>query len=139
MFGSITKLFSGLFGLIGKILTLPLKLLSVIGGVLGSILTLPLKLFSSGKGKKAAPKQKSGEAFFLEESDAKGFKAPATKAKPAAAPVAATATALNLPLPTVTPSAPATPVNNYAQFGPARRPGANMKSFLDMAKTMKGA
>ncbi len=126
MIGFIKKIFAAIFG----------------------VLLLPLKLFSSGKNKKdntvaAAPK--TNEAFFLEESEAKGVPAPAPKKakaskkdKVATAPVvAATASALNLPQPTVTTNGIAE--NSYVQFTTRRRPGANMKSYLDMAKTIKNA
>jgi cbb3-type cytochrome oxidase subunit 3 len=133
MIGFIKKIFAAVFG----------------------VLLLPLKLFSFGKKKKAntateaAPKK--NEAFFLEESEAKEVSAPAPKKaktskkakaakneKAAAAPaVAATANALNLPQPTVTNNAIAE--NSYVQFTTRRRPGANMKSYLDMAKTIKNA
>jgi hypothetical protein len=127
MIGFIKKIFAAVFG----------------------VLLLPLKLFSSGKNKKAntatdaAPKK--NEAFFLEESEAKGVPAPASKKakaskkeKVATAPaVAATASALNLPQPTVTTNGIAE--NSYVQFTTRRRPGANMKSYLDMAKTIKNA
>jgi hypothetical protein len=146
--GSIKNLFSGLFGIIVSILKLPITLI-----------TLPLKLLSSGKDKGSSPapkaskdkgsspalkaKKKSGEAFYLEMEDAKGFtesapKAETSKAKApqSAAPAASTASALNLPQPTVTTAAPEVA---YSQFGSRRGPGANMKSFLDMAKTVKSA
>jgi hypothetical protein len=139
--GSIKNLFSGLFGILVSILKLPITLI-----------TLPLKLLSSGKdkGSTSAPKanKKSNGAFYLEMEDAKGFVEPAkavtpAKAKPtqSAAPATATATnasALNLPQPTVTTTASA-PEMSYSQFGSRRGPGANMKSYLDMAKTVKSA
>ncbi|MGB8699760.1 MAG: hypothetical protein WCD18_10120, partial [Thermosynechococcaceae cyanobacterium] len=79
----------------------------------------------SDKASKAAPKAKTAAA-------------PATQAAPATTQAApAAAQAMNLPQPKVTTSAPA-PVN-YSAFGPRRRPGANMKSYLDMAKTVKNA
>jgi hypothetical protein len=144
MIGFLKTIFSGLFGIIGAILRLPLTLV-----------TLPLKLLSSNKSKDAsaapAAKKKSGGAFYLEADDAKGFIEPAPKAAPQAsapasakASVAATANALNLPQPTVTTSGSASPTEPtrepaYSQFGSRRGPGANMKSFLDMAKTVKRA
>ncbi len=141
--GSIKNLFSGLFGVIVFVLKLPITLI-----------TLPLKLLSSGKdkGTSSAPKalkakKKSGDAFYLEMDDAKGFAEPAPKAetsvksKPktsqsAAPATASTASALNLPQPTVTTAKSEVA---YTQFGSRRGPGANMKSFLDMAKTVKRA
>lgn len=136
--GSIKNLFSGLFSIIISILKLPITLI-----------TLPLKLLSSGKdqGSSSAPKakKKSGEAFYLEMEDAKGFAESApetetsTKAKaPQSAAPASTASALNLPQPTVVTNTPASEVT-YSQFGTRRGPGANMKTFLDMAKTVKSA
>jgi hypothetical protein len=126
MIGFIKKIFAAIFG----------------------VLLFPVKLLSSGKNKQAntatdaAPNKKS-EAFFLEEADAKGVPAATPKAKAskkgkvAAAPVAATtANALNLPQPNVTTTVAE---NNYVQFTTRRRPGANMKSYLDMAKTIKNA
>lgn len=133
MIGFIKKIFAAVFG----------------------VFLLPLKLFSSGKNKKAKTATdatpKKSEAFFLEESEAKEVSAPAPKKakiskkekaskkeKVAAAPaVAATANALNLPQPTVTNNGIAE--NSYVQFTTRRRPGANMKSYLDMAKTIKNA
>jgi hypothetical protein len=134
--GSIKNLFSGLFGVIVFILKLPLTLI-----------TLPLKLLPSGKnkGSSSAPKakKKSGKAFYLEMDDAKGFAEPAPKAdsvtatapQPAKPAMASSASALNLPQPTVTTA----PEVAYSQFGARRGPGANMKSFLDMARTVKSA
>jgi hypothetical protein len=136
--GSIKNLFSGLFSIIVSILKLPIALI-----------TLPLKLLSSGKDKDSASapkaKKKSGEAFYLEMEDAKGFAEPASKAEtsakakaPQSAAPASTASALNLPQPTVVTNTPASEVT-YSQFGARRGPGANMKTFLDMAKTVKRA
>jgi hypothetical protein len=139
MIGSIKKIFASIFGIFGVILKLPITLIS-----------LPLKLLSSNKDKGAAAatepatKQKKNKAFYLEATDAKGVPAPAAapktkkgkKAEPVVAAVAAPA-ALNLPQPTVTVTSP--PASTYTTFGPRRRPGANMKSYLDMAKTIKGA
>ena len=67
-------------------------------------------------------------------------KAKKTKtAKTAPAPQASNAVAvvnqaLNMPAPKVTASIE--PLN-IPKFGPRRRPGSNMQSFLDMAKTVK--
>jgi hypothetical protein len=115
------NLIKNLFGGIGK-------LLAAIFGIFGSL----------GKSKKGA---KAEQAIFLDGADAKGFasesKAATKPAPKATAPKAAASTAnaaLNLPQPTVTTSStePSSPA--YSQFGPRRRPGANMKSFMDMAK-----
>lgn len=141
MLGFIKKL----FGVLGAILKLPLTLLS-----------LPAKLLSGKKGKSqektadAAPKTQPNEAFFLAETEATGVPATAPKktkktkakksapkaAEPATPAAATVASTLNLPQPTVTTPAPA---NNYTKFGARRRPGANMKSYLDMAKNIKNA
>jgi hypothetical protein len=131
MIGSITKIFGSIFGIFITILKLPLTLI-----------LLPVKLLSSKKGTdSAAPKTKKSSAFFLEETDAKSVASPAAKPKaqtvPAATTAPTTAAALNLAQPTVTFAS--TAANNYKQFGSRRRPGANMKSYLDMAKTIKNA
>jgi murein DD-endopeptidase MepM/ murein hydrolase activator NlpD len=126
------NLIKNLFGGIGK-------LLAAIFGIFGSL----GKLLPSGKGskaKKASGKgSKAEKAIFLDGADAKGFasksKAAApSKPAPAKAAAAATSKALNLPQPTVTSTSEVT-APTYSQFGPRRRPGANMKTFLDMAKT----
>jgi hypothetical protein len=100
-------------------------------------------------------------AFFLEEAEATGVtpqptakkeskknkskksaKSKAADKSKATEPVAAAASTLNLPQPTVTTviaEVTPTPANNYKQFASRRRPGANMKSYLDMAKTIKNA
>jgi murein DD-endopeptidase MepM/ murein hydrolase activator NlpD len=116
------NLIKNLFGGIGK-------LLAAIFGIFGSL----GKLLPSGKGSKAE------KAIFLDGAEAKGFASEskaAAPSKPAPAKVTAAATskALNLPQPTVTSTSEAT-APTYSQFGPRRRPGANMKTFLDMAKT----
>jgi hypothetical protein len=131
MIGSITKLFGSIFGIFITILKLPLTLI-----------LLPVKLFSSKKDPAAASvkKPKKNKAFFLEETDAKSVAPkPGAASKTAAKPVpaAATAAALNLAKPTITFASAST--NDYAKFGSRRRPGANMKSYLDMAKTIKSA
>ncbi len=132
MIGFIKKLFASIFGIFGAILKLPITLI-----------TLPIKLLSSKKEStpESVPtqKKKKNKAFFLEATDAKGVPAPAPAAQTKPAPAAAAA--LNLPQPTVTVSntPTITPANNYTKFGPRRRPGANMKSYLDMAKTIKSA
>jgi hypothetical protein len=108
LFGAIGKIFAAIFGIFGKLLP-------------------------SGKGQ--------ANTFFLEAEDAKGIaKAPTQAAASSSAKSSNTpvASALNLPQPTVTSSTAVTPVAPaYSQFGSRRRPGANMKSYLDMAKTAK--
>jgi hypothetical protein len=113
------NLIKNLFGSIGK-------LLAAIFGIFGSL----GKLLPSGKG------SQTEKAIFLDGAEAKGF-ASESKATASAKPAPAKATnkALNLPQPTVTTSTSATTAPTYSQFGPRRRPGANMKTFLDMAKT----
>lgn len=163
MIGFLKNIFSGLFGILGAILRLPITLIS-----------LPLKFFSSnksedqskGQSKDALPtkNKKSSGGFYLEADDARGYtaetatngnaapktaeaapqnakiqeKAKASQPAAASAKTAVTADALNMPQPTVTTSA-AAPEPAYSQFGSRRGPGANMKSFLDMAKTVKRA
>ena len=58
---------------------------------------------------------------------------PATQAVSQPAAVALANQALNMPQPKVSTIEPL----DIPKFGPARRPGANMKGFLDMAKTVK--
>jgi hypothetical protein len=68
----------------------------------------------------------------------KQIKTPVTaEPKPAPKPAAANA-ALNLPQPTVTTFAPKYLASNGSSNG-RRRPGANMSSFLDMARQIKPA
>ena len=68
----------------------------------------------------------------------KQIKTPVTaEPKPAPKPAAANA-ALNLPQPTVTTFAPKYLASNGSSNG-RRRPGANMSSFLDMARQIKTA
>jgi hypothetical protein len=141
MIGSIKKIFASIFGIFGAILKLPVTLIS-----------LPFKLLSSKKDTTAesapAKKQKKNKAFFLEAPDALGVPTPAAtpkaatpkqEKKAAAVATATPASALNLPQPTVTVSTTPVSASTYKVFGPRRRPGANMKSYLDMAKTVKGA
>ena len=106
-------------------------------------------------------KKKNGE-FYLEIDSSKDSAAATAPAAATAAPATATATpakkakktktaktapapqasnavavvnqALNMPAPKVTASIE--PLN-IPKFGPRRRPGSNMQSFLDMAKTVK--
>jgi hypothetical protein len=136
MIGSIKKIFASIFGIFGAILKLPFNLLSS---------------KKDATAESAPAKKKKNKAFYLEATDAAGIPTPAapqtapkTKAKSkkeAAEPVAvaASAAALNLPKPTVTVTETPAPASNYKTFGPRRRPGANMKSYLDMAKTIKSA
>jgi hypothetical protein len=89
-------------------------------------------------------KKAASKGIFLEGDDARGFTeakpeapkaAPAKSAapKPAAAPAPQSVVSA-APTPATAPTAPA---NNYQQFPGRRRPGANMKSFLDMAQQVK--
>lgn len=122
------NLIKNLFGGIGK-------LLAAIFGIFGSL----GKLLPSGK-----KTQNAEKAIFLDGAEAKGYAsaskaaAPSSPATPKGTPKAtasATSNTLNLPQPTVTTSNAAATAPAYSQFGPRRRPGANMKAFLDMAKT----
>ncbi len=121
MIGFVKKLLSGLlgiFGLFGKLLP-----------------------FGKKEKKAAAPKQPKPKAVFLDAEEAKGYTEPTPKAQPKApatpAPAASTASSLNLPQPTVTTASNNNAAPEFVQFGPRRRPGANMKAYLDMARTMK--
>jgi hypothetical protein len=138
IFGIIGSLFSSIFGIIPKLLS---------------------KKSAKAKGSSATAKGRAkaatkGSGFYLEADEARSDgttstsptataktskKAAAAPAAVAAAPAAAVqdtaaviANALNMPKPTVSFSE--VPFN---QFAPRRRPGKNMKSFMDMAKTMK--
>jgi hypothetical protein len=133
LFNFLKNLFSGIFGFLG--------------GLLGS-----KKDSATG----AAPKVKASKStgFFLEVDDAKGVgttaavSAPAittTQPKPAAAAKVAPAKApepvvvantLNLPQPTVTTTASDFLSATVSSNG-RRRPGANMASYLTMARQVK--
>jgi hypothetical protein len=157
--GLIKNLFSTILGVLVFLVKLPLSLLTLPAKLLPSS-----KGKSKGTTKAVAPKAtnepapnspQTNEAFFLDGAEATGVvateskapgkkskakktkapKAPKPEAVPAASSAAATANALNLPQPTVT----ASPEMTYTSFTPRRRPGANMKSYLDMAKSMKNA
>ena len=83
----------------------------------------------------AAPAAATAPAPAPAAKPAKTAKAKTAKAAPKAAPAAAAVNqALNMPAPTVT--ATIEPLD-IPKFGPRRRPGSNMQSFLDMAKTVK--
>jgi len=136
LFNFLKNLVSGIFGFLG--------------GLFGS---------KEDSAAGSAPKVKTSKSsgFFLEIDDAKGVGAtvsapakvatpaiataqPAAKSKPAAPAKApepvAVASALNLPKPTVT--APETDFVLTAVISNGRRrPGANMASYLDMARQAK--
>jgi hypothetical protein len=139
----LKNLFSGLF--------------AIFGGLLGS-----KKKQDAIVGSAPAPKKPSKSGYFLELDEAKGIGNAATPAKavvaptstkaestngatakpavaaapkPAPKPVGANA-ALNLPQPTVTTFAPKYLAPTGSSNG-RRRPGANMSSFLDMARQVK--
>ncbi len=137
-------------------------LFSFLGGLIGSKKAQEAIAEATPK-----PRKARNSGYFLELDDAKGVgsaatpaqvsqqepaKAESTKAvvqskqpktpvaaapKAAPKPVAANA-ALNLPQPTVTTFAPKYLASNGSSNG-RRRPGANMASFLDMARQIKTA
>lgn len=133
-------------------------LFSFIGGLLPS-----KKKQDAIAGSASQPRKKSNSGYFLELDEAKGVStaapakavttqapakseptngstvkpAVATKLKAASKSVGANA-ALNLPQPTVTTFAPNYLAPNGSSNG-RRRPGANMSSFLDMARQIKTA
>lgn len=134
--------------------------MSAITNFFGAIVSLVAAFFGSILG--IFNKKKGGEFFLEIDSSKEGASKPqpakaAVAAKPAQAkatvaaepaqvaptPISAIATespqavavvnqALNMPAPTVSIE----PLN-IPKFGPARRPGSNMKSFLDMAKSVR--
>ena len=131
--------------------------MSAITNFFGAIVSLVAALFGSILG--IFNKKKGGEFFLEIDSSKEGASKPqfakaAVAAKPAqakaavaaaqvATPISAIAAespqavaavnqALNMPAPTVSIE----PLN-IPKFGPARRPGSNMKSFLDMAKSVR--
>lgn len=76
-------------------------------------------------------------SFFLEADEARGYNSPnggpsnqSQEAKQSA-PQPASASALNLPQPKVTS------YRDFSNFGDRRRPGANMSSFLEMARKVR--
>jgi hypothetical protein len=81
----------------------------------------------------------AANSFFLEADEARGFNSPNGGSAPkpqetsqeTAQPQVATAKALNLPQPKVTS------YNDFSNFGNRRRPGANMSSFLEMARKVR--
>ena len=133
------------------------SLFSFVGGFLGS-----KKKQTAIEGSASAPRKSGKSGYFLELDEAKGIgnvvapikavAAPATakaeskngaiakpivaaEPKPAPKPAGANA-ALNLPQPTVTTFAPKYLAPSGSSNG-RRRPGANMSSFLDMARQVK--
>jgi len=75
--------------------------------------------------------------FFLDADEARGYHSPnggstsqSQDAQPSA-PQPASASALNLPQPKVTS------YSDFSNFGDRRRPGANMSSFLEMARKVR--
>lgn len=144
---------SAITNIIGAIASLLGKLIGSIFGLLGGIFSI----FSKGKGKTDGAKaskvkgQKKKKGYYLAVDDGKEGSAPAKSVIPDAQGAAASAQpaetsgqsstaapisvneALNLPEPEVATIEPL----DIPKFGPARRPGSNMKAFLDMAKTVK--
>ncbi|NJN24178.1 MAG: hypothetical protein HC810_07015 [Acaryochloridaceae cyanobacterium RL_2_7] len=118
MFGAITGIFGGILGTVTGIFTKKKKqgefFLEIDGSKDSAAATAPAKT-SAPTGKKAKP-------------------ATVAPAPQAAAPVAVVNQSLNIPAPKVT--ATIEPLD-IPKFGPRRRPGSNMQSFLDMAKTVK--
>ncbi len=78
--------------------------------------------------------------LFLTGDDARGYKSPSNGGQPSGngaekakvSQSAASASALNLSKPKVT-----TQYGKFSNYGDRRRPGANMKSFLEMARQVK--
>ncbi|MCM1984878.1 hypothetical protein [Lyngbya confervoides] len=127
---AITKLFGAIFALLGKLLGGIPKLLSKKNRKNGFYLEIEENGSSAPAPKPKAAKKKAPEtqpnAAAAPESEA--------AAEPAAAPAAiSVAEVLNMPKPQVATIEPL----DIPKFGPRRQPGANMKPFLDMAKTVK--
>jgi hypothetical protein len=135
MFGLVKKLFGGILAFIGNIFSFGKKDKKIAAvAEPKAVKAAPPENKKQPKAKKQA---KPEAAFFLDNEDARGFTSANGKSAASpnkAAPVAAAATALNLPAPTVN-SAPAEPAP-FIQFA-RRRPGANMSAFLNMAKQVK--
>ncbi len=124
----IKGLFSGIFGIFGK----------KSGGSSGYFLEME-DAKGTGSAPAAAPKAapaKQAEPAPEAAAKAVATPAPAKAEAPQPAP-AAVAKALNLPAPTVTNFA--TDYLLPASSNSRRRPGANMSSFLDMARQTKTA
>jgi hypothetical protein len=148
MFGLVKKLFGGILAFIGSIFSFGKKN-KQIAPVQESSQSKAIEVKPPAPENKKQPKAKKQPkqakpeaAFFLEAEDARGYtsangkSAANPKTAKKEAPVAATtASALNLPAPTVS-NAPAESAPPFVQFA-RRRPGANMSSFLDMAKQVK--
>jgi hypothetical protein len=136
MFGLVKKLFGGILAFIGNIFSFGKKDKKI--AAVAEPKAVKAAPPENKKQPKAKKQSKPKAAFFLENEDARGFTSANGKSAPSpkkAAPVAAaTASALNLPAPTVS-SAPAESAP-FIQFA-RRRPGANMSAFLDMAKQVK--
>lgn len=89
----------------------------------------------SKKTSKAKKAPKSKKAPKAKKEKASQPAAPLPQAAPTPQPSAAAlaSQALNMPKPKVSTIEPL----DIPKFGPRRRPGSNMQSFLDMAKTVK--
>lgn len=87
----------------------------------------------------AANSKPAQGSFFLEADEARGYNSPngasgskSQDTKPSTPEIqTASASALNLPQPKVTS------YRDFSNFGDRRRPGANMSSFLDMARKVR--
>lgn len=106
-----------------------------------------LEQASSEQGKSDSPKPQPQSAtvasskpaqgnFFLDTDEARGYSpnggsaSSSQETRPSASQPAAAST-LNLPQPKVTS------YSDFSNFGDRRRPGANMSSFLDMARKVR--
>ncbi len=149
MFGLVKKLFGGILAFIGKIFSFGKKDKNIAPGQESSeskAIEAKPPAPENKKQPKAQkqPKQAKPEAaFFLESEDARGYTsangksaASSQKTKKAAPVAATTASALNLPAPTVSNAPAESAAPPFVQFA-RRRPGANMSAFLDMAKQVK--
>ncbi|MBW4552127.1 MAG: hypothetical protein KME35_13620 [Aphanocapsa sp. GSE-SYN-MK-11-07L] len=145
MFGLVKKLFGGILAFIGSIFSFgkkDKKIAPAKESLESKVVEAKPPAPENKKQPKAKKQAKPEAAFFLEAEDARGYTsangksaANPQKAKKEAAVASTTASALNLPAPTVS-SAPAEAASPFVKFA-RRRPGANMSAFLDMAKQVK--
>jgi hypothetical protein len=116
-------------------------LFSFIGGILGGNKSgFYMEAEELPASKSAAPKQEAPATLIAEAPKAEAPKAEAPKApKPAAAPVQNGAAPVAAPSNNGSAPAPqpAAASDLIMLSTPRRRPGANMSSFLEMAKTVK--
>jgi hypothetical protein len=166
MFGSIKKIFGGILAFITGLFGSKKKAAPELAASTADVKptdakpadpkpvaakAAPEKSVKAAKPEKAK-KVASSKSFYLDETEARGFEAPngkpaaeakpaktkAKKTKEAADPKPVAAAATTPVAPAAKPSTPAAsaPANTFKQFA-TRRPGANMSSFLDMAKQVK--